>query len=182
MTEAQIASCIDTFHLATIQSTTYPYSPYSDPNWTNHGMLTPPLFPDTMDFDDSGRDDLLMYEPLSEPAQECEYLGVSKLQFARSSHPTYRHIIEILTSTRTGRRLAQHRPLRSASERNYATPTSESPNLSCSKDESMDKTKNNPRNDPRYDSKADKDGYYHCPFAHEGTCSHKPTKQKCIYA
>lgn len=47
----------------------------------------------------------------------------------------------------------------------------------------MERTKHNPnpRNDPRYEEKADKDGYFHCPYFAEG-CTHKPTKQKCIYA
>jgi len=46
----------------------------------------------------------------------------------------------------------------------------------------VERTKNNPRNDPRYDVKADKDGLYHCPYVGTEGCSHKPTKQKCIYA
>lgn len=45
----------------------------------------------------------------------------------------------------------------------------------------MERIKNNPRNDPRYEEKADKNGFYHCPYAADG-CNHKPTKQKCIYA
>lgn len=47
--------------------------------------------------------------------------------------------------------------------------------------EHPDLLKLNPRNDPRYNQKADKDGYYYCPFRVEG-CNHKLTKQKCIYA
>lgn len=183
LTEAEIVSCVSGYHPATTQPTTFPYSQYPDPAWINHGMPTPPLFPDTMDLFDSGKDDRSMFEPLPEPVQECEYLGVSKLQFARSGPPLPAiDSRNVLTLTRTIPRLAQHRPIRSASERNYASPISGSPEHPYAKDEPIEKAKNNPRNDPRYDAKPDKDGYYHCPFTREGTCTHKPTKQKCIYA
>ncbi|KIX04064.1 uncharacterized protein Z518_07617 [Rhinocladiella mackenziei CBS 650.93] len=79
------------------------------------------------------------------------------------------------------RSLVQPRPIRSASERSdssseQSTSTVEPRN---SKEDSFDKVK--ARSDPLYEAKADKDGLYHCPMFKEAKCTHKPTKQKCIY-
>lgn len=85
MSGAEMVPCVNVC-LPEVDSIPFSYSHYPDPSWT---MMppTPPLFPDTMELIDSGKNDPLIYDPLSSPIQECEYLGVSKLQFARSSHP-----------------------------------------------------------------------------------------------
>jgi hypothetical protein len=48
-----------------------------------------------------------------------------------------------------------------------------------SKDEPLDKVK--ARSDPLYEAKPGKDGFFHCPMFGDPKCTHKPTKQKCIY-
>ncbi|KAK5326057.1 hypothetical protein LTR70_002322 [Exophiala xenobiotica] len=116
---------------------------------------------DNLDLFNTGKNEHMSFMGLPDAAlPECEYLGVSKLQF--SSGPVRHH---------------QPRPIRSASERSPISSASGSP-----KDEPVERTKNNPRNDPRYDVKADKNGLYHCPYVGTEGCTHKPTKQKCIYA
>lgn len=47
--------------------------------------LTPPADPfDSMELFGNSKTDPMVFHPLPEPATECEYLGVSKLQFSRS--------------------------------------------------------------------------------------------------
>lgn len=69
------------------------YSQYADP-WVNPTMMPPtppadPLF-DNLDLFNTSKNDPMAYVTLPEPAiPECEYLGVSKLQFSRSSVPPF---------------------------------------------------------------------------------------------
>lgn len=122
---------------------------------------------------------------LPEPAMEteCEYIGPAKFPYSRLIH--FPSTIRVMTDTYCSApiRHSQPRPIRSASERSPISPSSGSPYPRLAKDDHMERVKHNPRNDPRYEEKADKDGYFHCPYAStaEG-CSHRPTKQKCIYA
>ncbi|RMD41748.1 hypothetical protein DV735_g3361, partial [Chaetothyriales sp. CBS 134920] len=72
-------------------------------------------------------------------------------------------------------------PLRPHSDRTnsqqFSQPTL-SPNLAP--DDSHDKSK--ARKDPRYSAPPDKDGFFRCPLVEHSGCTHKPTKQRCIYA
>lgn len=78
-------------------------------------------------------------------------------------------------------RPGQPRPIRSASERSNLSQATMAPqDIQYTRNDRADKVK--ARNDPRYDIGPDKDGYYHCPMVSDGSCNHKPTKQKCIYA
>lgn len=121
----------------------------------------------------------------SEPAMEteCELIGPAKLPYSRLI--CFPPAVRLLTDTCCSApvRHGQPRPIRSASERSPVSPSSGSSYPHLAKDDHMERVKHNPRNDPRYEEKADKDGYFHCPYAstQEG-CSHRPTKQKCIYA
>ncbi|KAK5086373.1 hypothetical protein LTR05_003541 [Lithohypha guttulata] len=159
MTEAEIAQA-ELYHTTGIDSGMAHLSCYPD-QWVMQLPPTPPADPmfEIPDLFDTGRTDSLAFEPLPEPATECEYLGVSKLQFSRAP---IKH--------------SNPRPIRSASERSPPSSATGSP-----KERHMERSKHNPRNDPRYDVKPDKDGNYHCPYAADN-CNHKPTKQKCIYA
>ncbi|RMZ85060.1 hypothetical protein DV738_g345, partial [Chaetothyriales sp. CBS 135597] len=47
-------------------------------------------------------------------------------------------------------------------------------------DDAHDKSK--ARKDPRYSAPPDKDGFFRCPLVEHSGCTHKPTKQRCIYA
>lgn len=154
------------------------FASYPDPWVTTAGPPTPPedLF-DMPDMFCSSKNDNMAFPTLPEPATECEYLGVSALQFARSYCSSFRANIHVLTLSRPLPRNSQPRPIRSASERTPPSSASGSP-----KDEPIERTRNNPRSDRRYDAKPDADGYYHCPYAASENCNHKPTKQKCIYA
>ena len=154
--------------------------PPTDP-WTLPMMMppTPPADPmfDNLDLFNTSKDDAMAFMNLPDSAyEECEYLGPSKLQFSRRV-PLSDRATSILTANRGPVRHQQPRPIRSASERSPPSSTTGSP-----KDEPVERTKNNPRNDPRYDVKPDKAGLYHCPYVGTEGCTHKPTKQKCIYA
>lgn len=120
--------------------------------------VTPPP-EDQLDLFTNHGTGLLPFQSLPEPAiQQCEYLGESSLQFSRAA--------------------VRPRQIRCASTRSPPSSTTGSPT-----ETNIGRVKVNPRNDPRYDAKPDKDGYYHCPYAKgPEVCTHKPTKQKCIYA
>lgn len=86
MTEAEIAQA-ELYHTTGIDSGMAHLSCYPD-QWVMQLPPTPPADPmfEIPDMFDTGRTDSLAFEPLPEPATECEYLGVSKLQFSRSDH------------------------------------------------------------------------------------------------
>lgn len=65
------------------------FTHYPDPWIPMNGFPpTPPVDPmfDIPDMFGTSKNDPMAFAALPEPATECEYLGVSKLQFARSSH------------------------------------------------------------------------------------------------
>lgn len=69
-----------------------------------------------------------------------------------------------------------HRPILSASERK--------PSPSYSEKDSGHETPSEPappRNHHWYKKGPNPDGLYHCPYAEDGGCGHKPTPQKCAY-
>lgn len=140
-------------------------------------LLTPP--PETS----MCRDDLDLFPAqdtwcvATDTASGIECFGRSKIQF--SACVSWSGLRTMLIQA--GRTRTSHRPIRSASERHVdcLSPVSADP---VSSPDLLPNRKSNPRNDPRYENKPDKDGLYHCPFVHGESCTHAPTKQKCIYA
>ena len=70
------------------------------------------------------------------------------------------------------------RPIRSASERKHSQDNADT---QCTLAGSKTSETIPPRNHALYKANADKDGYYHCPFAKKVQCSHPKAKQKCTY-
>lgn len=99
----------------------------------------------------------------------------------RPSLPQSRLVLMQMQCSAARRSMFQPRPIRSASERSdsFTGPITSSTETRASRDEPLDKVK--ARSDPLYEAKADKDGWYHCPMFKKLKCTHKPTKQKCIY-
>lgn len=158
------------------------------PNLTDtfrHGYPTPPddIFHREIQelFLPEDVDQNIDFEPLPEAESECEFLGPAKNQPYRSDNSMATSRSERLTMNR-GPRPSQPRPIRSASEKNTYNQCFPGLPDTPPKDDQFERGKGNPRNDPRYEAKPDKNGNYHCPYAREGACQHKPTKQKCIYA
>lgn len=126
------------------------------------------------------------HSQLLEDDNICEHLGPSKLLPYRSGHfeisPRRTTLLTQMDFSGPSRHNPVHpRPIRSASERSdtqySGSDTSES---KSSKDDNVDKVK--ARSNPLYDARPDKDGWYHCPMVDDYKCSHKPTRQKCVYA
>ena len=81
------------------------YPHYADP-WVNPTMMPPtppedPLF-DNLDLFNTGKNDPMAFLPLPDAAlSECEYLGVSQLQFSRYSRPLLLTVLGLIVEQST---------------------------------------------------------------------------------
>lgn len=71
-------------HVDMYQVSVDQFGHYPDP-WVNGMPLTPPEDPmfENLDLFAPAKNEPMVFAPLPEPATECEFLGVSKLQFSR---------------------------------------------------------------------------------------------------
>ncbi|ETN43226.1 uncharacterized protein HMPREF1541_02385 [Cyphellophora europaea CBS 101466] len=141
-------------------------------DWSTNPPLSPPPEPFVKD----------MFEVPDEAYRSsgetvCEYVGVSKIQAYRLGPHFRTRDPDTNPVSKSGR--SQPRPIRPSNERTSSQDSTEDASSPGSKDDG-DKVK--ARSDPLYDMKPDKDGLYHCPKKNELNCTHKPTKQKCIFA
>lgn len=162
--------------LASPISMDYPgYGHTSQHTW-RHGQLSPPadiFHPELDDFSMEAACDV-PFQTLPESAISgtFTYEKVS----TRSVHMFC--VMGFANESCSPSRYGQPRPIRSASEKSHNTMAPQ--DIHYSRNDRADKVK--ARSDPRYDISPDKDGNFHCPMLGDGTCNHKPTKQKCIYA